>query len=213
VAPPPRPNLAHVLPLVAPAWRGEPLHHWVGMRRIAQRLRREALELPDEVGVHALHALEEGAKAEPAQSGNPPRVETIAVSHALEPVDAIAPVLPDEPEPTYGLLIAAQEMGEDVLHGPAILGAGPQDLARGQPREERQRRAAGRRHAPDGAAPPGRQCLCPRGNHRGLTIDEAARPVNRVRERCASRPAAVHRLDAAIGAGIGCPKPGRHAWR
>jgi len=127
------------------------------MRGIAQRLRRETLEPPDEIGVHLLHPAEQRAKAEPAQPGDRPRVEPIDVSHALEPVDAVAPTPPDKPEPTYGLLIAAQEMSEDVLDGPAVLGAGPEDLALGQPREERQRRAASRRHASDGLAPPGRE--------------------------------------------------------
>jgi hypothetical protein len=127
------------------------------MRGIAQRLRRETLEPPDEIGVHLLHPAEQRAKAEPAQPGDRLPVEPIDVSHALEPVDAVAPTLPDKPESTYGLLIAAQEMSEDVLDGPAVLGARPQDLALGQPRKEGQRRAASRRHASDGLAPPGRE--------------------------------------------------------
>ena len=156
-ASPPRPDLAHVLLLVSPARRGEPLHHGVRMRGIAKRLRREALEPPDEIGVYFLHPAEQRAKAEPADSGDRLRVETIDVCHALEPVDAVALTPPDKPEPAYGLLIAAQEMREDVLDGPATLGAGPQGLALGQPPEERQRRAASRRHAADGLAPPGRE--------------------------------------------------------
>ncbi len=127
------------------------------MRGIAKRLHREALEPPDEIGVHFLHPAEQRATAEPAQSGHRFRVETIEVSHALEPMDAGALTPPDKPEPAYGLLIAAQEMGEDVLDGPAILGAGPQDLALGQPREERQSRTASRPHPLDGLAPPGRE--------------------------------------------------------
>ena len=156
-APPPRPDLAQVLLLVSPARSGEPFHHRVRMRGIAQRLRREALEPLDEIGVHFLHPAEQRAKAEPAQSGDRLRVETIETSYALEPVDAAALTPPDQPEPAYGLFIAAQEMREDVLDGPAVLGAGPPDLALGQPREERQRRAASRHHAVDGLAPPGRE--------------------------------------------------------
>jgi len=127
------------------------------MRGIAQRLRRETHKPLDEIGVHVIHPAEQRAKAEPAQSGDRPRVEPIAVSHALEPVDAVALTPPDKAEPTDGLLIAAQEMSQDVLDGPAVLGAGPQDLALGQPRKEGQRRAASRRHASDGLAPPGRE--------------------------------------------------------
>src|SRR6266508_5729746 len=146
-----------MLLLVAPARRREPLHHGVGVRGVAQRLRRQALERANEVGVHPRHPAQERAKAKPAQAGDRPRVEAIGVSHALEPVDAIAPPPPDEPEPADGLLVAAQQVREDVLDGPAVLGAGPQDLALGQPLDERQRRSASRRHAPDGLALPGRQ--------------------------------------------------------
>jgi hypothetical protein len=89
--------------------------------------------------------------------GDRPRVEAIGVGHALEPMDAVAPAPLDEPESADGLLIAAEEVGEHVLDGPAILRAGPQDLALGQPREERQHRAASRRHASEGLASPGRE--------------------------------------------------------
>lgn len=153
-APPPGPDLAQMLLLVAPARRGKPLHDGVGVRGVLQRLRREAFEPSDEIAVRPLHPTEQRAKPEPAQSRDRPRVETIGVGHALEPVDPVTLTPPDEPEPAYGLLIAAQEVREDVLDGPAILGAGPQDLALRQPREERQRRPASRRHAPEGPAPP-----------------------------------------------------------
>lgn len=82
--------------------------------------------------MHSLHPAEQCGKAEPAQSGDRPGVETIGVSHALEPVDSVAVAAPDEPEPACGLLIATQQMREDVFDRPAVLGAGPQNLALGQ---------------------------------------------------------------------------------
>ena len=81
--------------------------------------------------MHPLHPLEQGPKAEPPQSGNRSRIETIGGRHALEPVDSVALPPRDEPEPAYGLLVAAQQMRKDVFDGPAVLRARPQHLGLG----------------------------------------------------------------------------------
>src|SRR5207244_2489607 len=85
------------------------------------------------------------------------RIETIRVGHVFEPVNAITPAPGDEPEPAHRFLVAAEEMTEDVLDRPPILGPGAKDLALGQPGYERQRGLAGRHDPPDRVAPPLRE--------------------------------------------------------
>src|SRR5688572_30941086 len=85
---PPRPGLADVFPLVAPARRRQPLEHGVLVRGIVERLGRQALQARDELGVRALHPALERAQAERPQPRYRPRVEAIRVSQALEPLDA-----------------------------------------------------------------------------------------------------------------------------
>src|SRR2546421_6688296 len=69
-------------------------------------------------------------------------------------------------------------MRKDVLDGPAVLGAGPEDLALRQAADERQGRFANRGDASERLTPPRRQRGRSSGCHDGPTLDAAAGEVN-----------------------------------
>jgi hypothetical protein len=80
------------------------------VRRIAERVGRQAFEPRDEIGARPRHSAEHGAKAKAPGSGYRPRIEAIGMGH-VEPLDAVALASCQEPEPAHRLLVAAQQVG------------------------------------------------------------------------------------------------------
>jgi aldehyde:ferredoxin oxidoreductase len=127
------------------------------VRRIGEGLERQALERLDQCRAHPRHAAEHGPQAEPAPPGNGPRVEAVRVGHALEPPDAAAVTSRDQPEAAQRFLVAAQQVHQHVMDGPAVLRARATDLTLGQPRDHRQRGGTRVRHAAHGLTAPSRE--------------------------------------------------------
>jgi hypothetical protein len=161
-----------MISLMSPAWRREPLDKGVFVRGIAEGLDWQTLQHGDESRADVRHPPKDGPKPEAARSGDGPRVEAIRVGHVAEPTNAVAVAAGDEPESAHGLLVTGQQMAQDVLDRPAVLRVGPQDLASGQPRDERQRGFAGRHDAPHCPAPPPRERRGPPRSHDGSTLDQ-----------------------------------------
>ena len=163
---------------MAPARRREPLHHRVLVRGIAERFDRQSLEPLEHLDVRAFHTPEQRGQAQPTRAGDRSRIEAVSVGHALEPVDAAGLAARDELEAACGFLVAGRQMRQDVFDGPAVLGAGPEDLALRQAADERQGRFANRGDASERLTPPRRQRGRSSGCHDGPTLDAAAGEVN-----------------------------------
>jgi hypothetical protein len=133
------------------------LHDGVVVRRVGEGLERQALERLDQCRAHPRQAAEHGAQAKSAPPGNGPRIEAVRVGHALEPLDAVAVTSRDQPEAAQRFLVAAQQVHQHVLDGPAVLRARATDLTLGQPRDQRQRGGTRVRHAADGLTAPSRE--------------------------------------------------------
>src|SRR5262249_12560991 len=125
---PPMTHLAHVALLVSPAGDGEPVHEGVRVGGIAERPGRQAPQPLDEPGPYPRHAPEQLGQTIPPRASDGACVEPVGLGHALEPDDAVALPPLDETEAPQGLLVAAQQVSEHVLHGPLVERAGPQNL-------------------------------------------------------------------------------------
>jgi hypothetical protein len=101
------------------------------MSGVAEGRGRQALEPLDEGGLSPLPSVEQGAKAEPAQSRHRPGVESVRIGHALEPVDAVGAAAGDKLEAAHRLLVAGQQVRQDILDRPAVLRSRPEDFAFG----------------------------------------------------------------------------------
>jgi hypothetical protein len=127
------------------------------VRWIGESLERQALERRDQCRAHPRQAAEHGAQAEPAPPGNGPRIEAVGVGHALEPPDAAAVTSRDQPEAAQRFLVAAQQVHQHVVDGPAVLRARATDFTLGQPRDQRQRGGPRVRQPADGLTAPARE--------------------------------------------------------
>src|SRR5215470_10448911 len=146
---PPALHLAQVLLLVGPTGHREPLHQRVRVGGIAERPGGQAPHPLDELGAGSRHAPEQLGQPVAPRPRDGARVEPVGNGHALEPDDTISAPSLDETEASQGLLVAAQQMSEHVLHGPSVQCSWAQHLVLGNPGDQREHGAADGDHAAD----------------------------------------------------------------